>query len=644
MTFIFPILLHISPAFSETLVINPELKQTNLSAGLKAEDFSHPDIEKETVLQIQRNLSQLGYKPGKLDGVWGRKTENELKKFQNDNNLPITGKIDFETKAKLGLVSSDSHTKEIQNRKITVDTVLPVDSIIDLPDPKISKISYPNLLLYGGLITLALYSFCLFGFRKKTISALYFGIFCFLTALLYLLSIENSSMFMLTIVDLNFLTRIKFICLYCLVTTFIMLINDLYPNNFSSKLLSAFQGIHCLFIVLAIIITNTLHSYVIKTYGILFIFFCIILFFKLIQASLKKNKEVLLLLAGHLFLFITIINFILYNKKGTTIDFWVPLGVFFYIFVISVILSGRYSKSSYRVDVYELFVPKKFLKILGINDISDIKLGDSAQKDMSILFSDIRDFTSLSEKMRPEENFKFLNSYLKVMGPIIRQNNGFIDKYIGDAIMALFEKSDDAVHAGTRMLQKLTEYNEGRKRAGYDPVKIGIGINTGTLRIGAIGEHDRMEGTVIGDAVNLASRIEGMTKTYGVSLLISDETYNCLKEPGKFELRKMDRIKAKGKTMPVTIWEVFDCDSPNILKIKKDIEPIFQEARNLYKAKQFKEANELFLNCLARNSNDKTAQLYSDRCKLFMTLASDEDMEGIVRRVSYVTISHDNNL
>ena len=329
---------------------------------------------------------------------------------------------------------------------------------------------------------------------------------------------------------------------------------------------------------------------------------------------------------------------------NTNINLLIPFGVFFYIFVISVVLSNRFLKSSYRVDIYERFVPKKFLKILGIKDIIDISLGGNAEKHMAILFSDIRDFTSLSENMTPEENFEFINSYLKVMGPIIRKNNGIVDKYIGDAIMALFEKSDDAVQGAIEMIEKLTEYNEGRNRAGYVPIKIGIGINTGVLRIGIIGEHNRMEGTVISDAVNLASRIEGMTKTYGLSILISNETYHCLSDPKKFELREIDRVKAKGKTTQITIWEVFNCDPQNILDFKRDVESIFQEARHLYQARQFEEANELFLNCLARNPKDKTSQFYSDRCKLYMTIDSDENMEGLVRHVSYVTIAHDNGL
>jgi two-component system sensor histidine kinase ChiS len=144
-----------------------------------------------------------------------------------------------------------------------------------------------------------------------------------------------------------------------------------------------------------------------------------------------------------------------------------------------------------------------------------------------------------------------------------------------------------------------------------------------------------MEGTVISDAVNVASRIEGMTKMYGVSLLISDETFSNLDSPSKYHIRKIDRVKAKGKAEPTTIWEVFDGDPPDILKYKLSIGMIFKDAISLYHSKRFEEAQELFLDCLARNPNDKTAQVYRDRCKLYIKMGADENMEGIVRRVTY---------
>ncbi len=185
------------------------------------------------------------------------------------------------------------------------------------------------------------------------------------------------------------------------------------------------------------------------------------------------------------------------------------------------------------------------------------------------------------------------------------------------------------------MLRSLTEYNKGRERANYAPVSVGIGINTGILRMGTIGGRDRMEVTVISDAVNLASRIEGMTKMYGTPLLIGNATYHALEDPTQYHIRKIDRVRAKGKTEPVTLWEVFDLDPPELMDYKLKIAAIFEEAISLYHSRQFEEAQELFLDCLTRNPQDKTAEFYVERCKLYMKIGSEEEWGGITRRVIY---------
>lgn len=204
----------------------------------------------------------------------------------------------------------------------------------------------------------------------------------------------------------------------------------------------------------------------------------------------------------------------------------------------------------------ERFVPHAFLSIIGKPSIVEVELGDNKRERMSILFSDIRRFTTLSEAMTPDENFAFINAYLERMGPVIRDHGGFIDKYIGDAIMALFPGADDAVRAGLAMLGALDSFNDVRRAAGLDPIAIGVGINTGLLMLGTIGERDRMDGTVIADAVNLAARVESLTKDYGAPLLISEYTLHELADPAAYDIRPVDVVVVKGKTKPVGIYAV----------------------------------------------------------------------------------------
>jgi class 3 adenylate cyclase len=254
--------------------------------------------------------------------------------------------------------------------------------------------------------------------------------------------------------------------------------------------------------------------------------------------------------------------------------------------------------------------------LLKKESISDVKLGDQIELFMSILFADIRDFTTLSERMTPEENFKFINAYLSHMEPAILDNNGFIDKYIGDAIMALFSRSaDDAIKAGIDMLHRLAKYNTKRTNPERPPIQIGIGINTGSLMLGTVGGQTRMDGTVIGDAVNLASRLEALTKHYGVLLLISHHTFQCLHHPVEYAFRFIDRVKVKGKSEIVSVFEIFEADPPQLRMGKLVTKPLFEQALFLYTTHSFKKAAQLFQECLDITPEDTVAQIYLERCQ-----------------------------
>jgi PAS domain S-box-containing protein len=267
-------------------------------------------------------------------------------------------------------------------------------------------------------------------------------------------------------------------------------------------------------------------------------------------------------------------------------------------------------------DATSRFVPNQFLSFLGCDSIVDVKLGDAVELEMSILFSDIRDFTTLSERIAPQENFRFINSYLSCMEPLIVENRGFIDKYIGDAIMALFsEGADDAVQAGIAMLHALAEYNQHRTAAGDVPIQIGVGINTGCLMLGTVGGQNRMDGTVIGDAVNLASRIESLTKNYEVPLLITQQTFDRLTNPADYAIRVIDRVQVKGKSEWVTVYEVFDADLPELKAGKSATLQVFAGALSCYNSQSLREAAALFADCLRQNPGDKVAKIYLDRCK-----------------------------
>jgi len=268
------------------------------------------------------------------------------------------------------------------------------------------------------------------------------------------------------------------------------------------------------------------------------------------------------------------------------------------------------------IQAYQKFIPHQFLNLLGKESVIDVQLGDQIKKEMTILFADIRHFTSLSENMSPEDNFNFINAYLGQMEPVIAQHHGFIDKYIGDAIMALFPSANDALQAAIGMLKKLTIYNLSRGRPGRPVLNIGIGLNSGSLILGTVGTHNRMDSTVIADAVNLASRVEELTKIYNIPLLITEHTYRKLADPKKYHIRVLDAAIMKGISEEVTVYEVFDADKPECIALKNKTLSIFKQGFVLYHCDELPDAQVFFEEVLQVNKNDNVARTYLQRCQL----------------------------
>ncbi|MEE3719490.1 adenylate/guanylate cyclase domain-containing protein [Tumidithrix elongata RA019] len=222
-------------------------------------------------------------------------------------------------------------------------------------------------------------------------------------------------------------------------------------------------------------------------------------------------------------------------------------------------LQDSFGKLQKTLESFERFVPEKFLKAIAPQGIENIKVGEFSEREVSILFADIRDYTAMSEKMTPMEVFDFLNEYLDCMGRAIERSGGFIDKYIGDAIMAIFddEYADRALNAAIDMLDALKEFNRDRAQRGLVNIDIGIGIHHGKVIMGTVGFRSRIDSTVIGDAVNLASRIESLTKYYKSQILVTSSVIDALHQSDRFDLRIVDSAaKIKGKENAITLYAV----------------------------------------------------------------------------------------
>ncbi|MGL5059325.1 MAG: response regulator [Microcoleus sp.] len=279
---------------------------------------------------------------------------------------------------------------------------------------------------------------------------------------------------------------------------------------------------------------------------------------------------------------------------------------------------------------YGRFFPDSFLDFLKKESIVDVNLGNHVSKRMAVMFSDIRSFTSLSETMTPQENFDFVNAYLREVSPKIREHHGFIVKYLGDGMMAVFPNgADDAVQGGIAKLQQVQQYNASRAQSGYQPIQVGVGVHFGHMMVGIVGEEERMQGDAFSDNVNLAARLESLTKIYGVSLVISEEVLANLSHPEHYQIRFLDRVVVKGKKQPISIFEVLDGETDAVRELKLQTQLDFAKGIEHYRHHELRAAKICFYQVLAANPEDKTAALYLERVNHLIEKGVPENWSGV---------------
>lgn len=248
------------------------------------------------------------------------------------------------------------------------------------------------------------------------------------------------------------------------------------------------------------------------------------------------------------------------------------------------------------------------------------------QREITILFSDIRGFTSISEGLTPQELVRLLNEYLNPMTRIVLEEKGTLDKFIGDAVMAIFNAPLDleghpeaACRAAIRMLESLKELNTGFSSRGMNVIDIGIGINTGLAVVGNMGADIRFDYTAIGDSVNLASRLESLNKYYGTHILVSEDTKRAVIGPD-FNFREIDLVRVKGKQLPVVIYQLIAGDAAVVGR--------FEEGLNFYRNAEFQSAADIF-SVLAAEHNDGPSGLYLDRCREYLENPPPAEWDGV---------------
>ncbi|MGB5170461.1 adenylate/guanylate cyclase domain-containing protein [Eudoraea sp.] len=281
-------------------------------------------------------------------------------------------------------------------------------------------------------------------------------------------------------------------------------------------------------------------------------------------------------------------------------------------------------------DVSQKFVPSKFITSLGKDKLTEVALGDLVEREVTVVFVDIRDFTTISETLNPTDNFLFVNGFNGRMGPYIRKNQGFIMQYLGDGFMALFPGgSQDALRASVEMQEALQKYNKERLGKNRMPVKVGIGMQSGNLIMGITGDVERLDAAIIADTVNTAARIEGLSKHFGNSILLTGVCKDNLTHPEEFEFRYLGLVKVKGKQKPIKLYECINGDLPKLYKHKLATKKTFEEGMDLYFNQDFAMAAVTFQRIFKRNADDHTAKLFLNRSAHLITKELGDDWKGI---------------
>lgn len=279
--------------------------------------------------------------------------------------------------------------------------------------------------------------------------------------------------------------------------------------------------------------------------------------------------------------------------------------------------------------MYQKFVPLTFLNTLGHDSILNVKLGDQIQREMTIMFTDIRSYTSISEMLSPEDNFKFINEYLSYTAPCIESNGGFVNQFTGDGIMALFANAEQALRASIAIQLEITKYNAKRIETQRDPIKIGIGLHSGVMMLGVIGDDLRHDTGVISSEVNTAARIEGLTKIFDASILLSESTMEKIPNIAAYDCRYLGSVQVKGKKSFVKVFECFHAEPAEIIRMKQSTMQDFNDGLSSYLEKDFIVAAGYLKKVLSVNPHDVTAQRYFRMAAELMVKGVSPDWTGV---------------
>ena len=261
------------------------------------------------------------------------------------------------------------------------------------------------------------------------------------------------------------------------------------------------------------------------------------------------------------------------------------------------------------------FVPHDYLRALGREHFEDVERGDATRCEVSIMFTDIRGFTSRIEQMTPEQSFDFVNEYYQMTEPSIYKYEGFVDHYFGDGVLAIFPQGAvSGLKAAIEFLTCVEDFNQVLITRDQEPIRVGIGLHSGEVIMGVCGGEQSIQCTVIGDCVNLTARLEGLSARYQTSLVLSHDLHQEAKEHLTYEVRALEYVRVKGRARPVLVYEVLDVLPPERRARLRHTLPLFDNGVKAIRNRAFSEAEVIFEQVLEIDPDDQVAELHRNTC------------------------------
>lgn len=473
-----------------------------------------------------------------------------------------------------------------------------------------------ELFAMGAIGAMGAYYLGLYAFRRREKAALWFGLLCAVLAVRVLCYDEYYLLSLIPGAPWRLLYDLGYLSFTAAVALFAAFVSASFPDEFPRWAAIVAGAVSAAYSAVVLVAPTRVSSLGLVWYQGAAVLVGLGAAAAIVVAAARGRPGAGLFGLGFTAMFAAAVYDILVSAGVLRGAFVTQFGMLGFLFALSLILTRRFAGAFATAEELsgdlarmnrslERFVPRQFLGFLKRESLEDIELGDSSAEEMAMLFVDLRSFSSLAESSTPEATFAYINEYLARVGPAVRAHGGFIDKYLGDGFMALFPGgAESALLCALDVQARVAAYNAEREAAGGQPIRVGIGAHAGRLMLGTIGEAQRMDGTVISDAVNVTSRLEGVSKEYGLCIAASERIVADLPDPTLFRMRFIGKVKVKGKLEPVSVFDIYEGDLPGTRERKDRARAAFERGVDAYYRKRYADARVLFAQVLAELPGD----------------------------------------